>query len=159
MVANLDLKKAKVVVEFGPGTGSVTKEIMSRLGSQTKFFAFETNENMVSILRRRFPTINVIHDSAENIDIHMKKRGIEQVDYIISSLPFTLFSPDLRIKIIEKSYTSLRPGGEFVAYQYLHAAFLAESVGKINTKTGFKSVVSSMALLNVPPAFVFRCKK
>src|SRR4051794_18591979 len=67
MVANLDLAHAKVVVEYGPGTGAVTRSILERCGPQTAFFAMETNTNMISILQRRFPNLNIVHDSAEHV--------------------------------------------------------------------------------------------
>lgn len=157
MVANLDLANAKAVVEFGPGTGAITKAIVKKCGDKTKFFAVETNANMIEIWQRRFPEHQIIQDSAENIDELLKRNDLEKADYIISSLPFALIEPKLGQRILNNSYASLRPGGVFVTYQYVHARVI-NSVMRLLRKT-FPIVDTSVVFRNLPPSFVFRCQK
>lgn len=157
MVSNVDLKTAKLVVEFGPGTGSVTRSILEKCGPQTNFFTMETNANMISILRRRFPDIRIVHDSAEFIGNYLKDYGVNEVDYIISSLPFALLEPDLGQRILENANKALRPGGVFVTYQYVHARLLNSVTRKL--RRNFQTVESSVCFRNLPPAFVFQCLK
>lgn len=157
MVNNLDLAKAQVVVEFGPGTGAVTKAIVKKCGSQTVFFALETNANMITIWQRRFPDHKIIHDSAENIAKHLEQHNFKEADYIISSLPFALLPPDLGERILNNAFEALRPGGVFVTYQYLHARVI-NSVMRLLRKT-FLDIDTSVVFRNLPPAFVFRCHK
>ncbi|MEW6733664.1 MAG: methyltransferase domain-containing protein [Acidobacteriota bacterium] len=160
MVSKLDLAHARVVVEYGPGTGSVTRAILARLGSQTAFFAIESNATMVSILRRRFPGVEIVHDSAERVGHYLQQYKLDQADYIISSLPFSLLPSELRRAIIENSYQSLRTGGAFVAYQYIHASLLKRSsVMRAQMRYTFRHVDSTVILRNLPPAFVFQCLK
>ncbi|MBI4851857.1 MAG: methyltransferase domain-containing protein [Acidobacteria bacterium] len=157
MVNNLDLATAKIVVEFGPGTGAVTKAIVKKCGPQTAFFALETNTGMITIWQRRFPNHKIIHDSAENISTHLKANNFEQADYIISSLPFALLPPDLAERILHNAYEALRPDGVFVTYQYLHARVI-NSAMRLLRKT-FSDIDTSVVFRNLPPAFVFRCHK
>jgi phospholipid N-methyltransferase len=157
MVAKLDLTNARAVVEFGPGTGSVTRAIVERCGKNTAFFAIESNSTMISILRRRFPEVEIIHDSAEHINLYVDKYKLGEVDYIISSLPFALLEPPLQKRIVENSYKALRPGGIFVAYQYVHAR-LINSVTRALRST-FDQIDSSVIFRNLPPAFIFQCLK
>jgi phosphatidylethanolamine/phosphatidyl-N-methylethanolamine N-methyltransferase len=160
MVEKLNLEQARVVVEYGPGTGSVTKAVLDRLGPNTAFFAMESNSTMVSILRRRFPSVHIVHDSAEYINRYLRQYSLGQADYIISSLPFALLSPKLRKKIIENSYTALRQGGTFVSYQYIHAVLLKSgNVTRKQFRHMFRHVDSSFILRNLPPAFILKCVK
>jgi phospholipid N-methyltransferase len=160
MVDELNLAQAGVVVEFGPGTGSVTRAVLNKLGPNTAFFAIESNSTMVSILRRRFPMVEIVHDSAEHVNLYLEKYNLGEADYIISSLPFALIEPRLRKKIIENSYKALRPGGAFVAYQYIHASLLKSgNVARRQINRTFRHVDSSLILRNFPPAFVLKCVK
>lgn len=157
MVANLDLATAKAVVEFGPGTGAVTKAIIKKCGAETTFFALETNANMITIWQRRFPNHQIIHDSAENISKHLNEHGHKEVDYIISSLPFALLPPELAGRILTNAYAALRPGGVFVTYQYIHAR-LINSAMRLLRKT-FSDIDTSVVFRNLPPSFIFSCHK
>lgn len=157
MVANLDLSSARAVVEFGPGTGAITKAIVKKCGTETTFFALETNANMITIWQRRFPNHKIIRDSAENISQHLSQHNLKEADYIISSLPFALLPPDLGERILSNAYEALRPGGVFVTYQYVHARVI-NSVMRLLKKT-FTEVDTSVVFRNLPPAFIFRCYK
>ena len=157
MVAKLDLANARAVVEFGPGTGSVTRAILDRCGKQTTFFAMETNAGMVTILQRRFPNLEVVHDSAEHIGEHLKKFHLNEVDYIVSSLPFALLSPGLTERILTNAYQVLKPGGAFVTYQYLHARVFKSVFTSL--RGTFNHINTSVVFRNLPPAFVFQCAK
>src|SRR3954465_10114467 len=44
------------ILEVGPGTGSVTREILRFLGPHDRFDAVEINSHFVQMLRRRFET-------------------------------------------------------------------------------------------------------
>jgi phosphatidylethanolamine/phosphatidyl-N-methylethanolamine N-methyltransferase len=157
MVANVNLANAKIVVEFGPGTGSVTRAILNRCGPHTKFFAMETNAYMVEILQRRFPHVDIVHDSAEFISKYLQKYGHEQADYVISSLPFALIEPELSQRILENTYRALKPGGAFVTYQYFHARLINGVTNRL--RRNFNQIHSSLCIRNLPPAFVFQCVK
>jgi phospholipid N-methyltransferase len=157
MVNKLDLASAKVVVEFGPGTGAVTKAIVKKCGANTTFFALETNANMITIWQRRFPEHKIIHDSAENIVQHLKAHNFTEADYIVSSLPFALLPPDIAERILTNAYEALKPGGVFVTYQYLHARVI-NSAMRLLRKT-FSDIDTSVVFRNLPPSFVFSCRK
>lgn len=158
MVAKLDLANANVVVEYGPGTGSVTRAILERLGANTTFLAIESNKTMVSILRRKFPKVNIVHDSAEHVVEYLSDHQLGKADYIISSLPFALIEPPLRLRIIENSYRALQQGGVFVSYQYIHARLL-NSVMRAQLRRIFRRVDSAFIFRNLPPAFIYECVK
>lgn len=160
MVAKLNLQHSRVVVEYGPGTGAVTRSILNRIGPDTAFFALETNPDMCEIFQRRFPGVRIINDSAEHVGKHLEALKLGTADYIISSLPFALIKPEVCNRIIFNTHEALRAGGEFVTYQYVHSRILTvSSLTRVHMRNSFKRVDTTVILRNIPPAFVFRCIK
>ena len=49
----VDWQKANVIVEYGPGVGSFTIEILKRMRSNSVLVAVETNEDFIRYLRRK----------------------------------------------------------------------------------------------------------
>ncbi|WP_233188626.1 rRNA adenine N-6-methyltransferase family protein [Tenacibaculum sp. SG-28] len=43
MLAQVDLSKAKVIVELGPGNGAITKKILEKITPSTTLICFEIN--------------------------------------------------------------------------------------------------------------------
>lgn len=152
MISTIDFSHARCIVELGPGEGAITHEIIKKMGSQTQLFLFEMNKEFVEeFLQFEDPRIHVIADSAEYIGKYLKQYGIDKVDYIISSLPLTLFPKELKEKILDESQRVLRTKGVFM--QYLYSTLVAKLL-----KSKFKRVKMAYVPLNFPPAFVFTCQ-
>src|ERR1700737_2908454 len=47
----IDWAQARVIVEYGPGVGVITAEVLRRMGPDTMLIAIETNPDFVSYLR------------------------------------------------------------------------------------------------------------
>ena len=92
IASKIDPEKARIVVELGPGDGVVTRFILDRLGPEAKLLIFEINEVFVEKIRSNFddPRLVVIHDSAENMSRHFRALQIQEVDFIISGIPFVM---------------------------------------------------------------------
>lgn len=150
MLSKSDLSHAKLVVEMGGGDGSITQGIIERLEADAELLVFEINKSFCESMKKQFPQPNVkiINDSAENLDkyLHGKK-----VDYIFSSLPFSLISKEATNEIMIQSKNSLTPSGAFIqiCYSYLLKNLFKKYFNKVNTSFTFK---------NLPPAFVMVCR-
>ncbi|HUU96268.1 MAG TPA: methyltransferase domain-containing protein, partial [Phycisphaerae bacterium] len=118
MVAGMELASARCVVEYGPGTGAFTREILARIGPETHLVAIEKNPEFIPVLHERFPALDVVEASAEELPRLLAERGFEQADYIVSGLPYTVLSWELVERIIAVSRERLRPGGLFNTVQY-----------------------------------------
>jgi phosphatidylethanolamine/phosphatidyl-N-methylethanolamine N-methyltransferase len=151
-----DIKPGDVVVELGPGTGPFTGLILKRLNSRGRLLAVEINATHAAILRRRFPQCEVIHDSAENLADHLNG---ERADCIVSGLAWGNMLPQMQNQILRAILKSLKPGGQFVAFAYVHAAWLPTSRRfRQGLQQNFKRVETTpIVWRNLPPAFVFRC--
>ena len=153
MIAPIDFQKADVIVELGPGNGVFTKGILERMKQTSKLFSFELNtpfyEHISTIIDDK--RLILINDTAEKIDIHLEKHGIGKVDYIVSSLPFTVIPKEVKLTIIDKCVKQLKDDGMFIQFQYsLNAKKLLSSK--------FSQIKIDFSVLNFPPAFVYKCK-
>jgi phosphatidylethanolamine/phosphatidyl-N-methylethanolamine N-methyltransferase len=151
-----EIKSGATVVELGPGTGAFTGPILKRMNGRGRFLAVEINSNHASILRRRFPQCEIIEDSAENLHRHLNG---ERADCIVSGLAWGTMLPRTQHQIFRAILKSLASGGQFIAFAYVHAAWLPTSWRfRQRLVRHFKRVETTpIVWRNLPPAFVFRC--
>lgn len=154
MLRNIDFKKAKVIIELGPGTGVFTKKILEFMQPDAKLLVFELNDTFYEHLKEEIidDRMILIHDSAEFIQKYLNKVGFIHVDYIVSSLPLAVFPNKLKTNIINVSYETLKNQGKYIQFQYsLNSKRLLED--------RFDAVHLAFTPLNFPPAFVYTCIK
>lgn len=153
MVEAINFEDAKVIVEYGPGTGAVTTELAKRIQHDTKLLVIETNEAFCQHLQKQYkthPSIEIIHDSASNTPRLLEDRGLARPDYIISGLPFAALPAEVSQMILDSTVTLLGKKGVFVTFQYtLLKRELFESY--------FDTIRITQEVRNIPPAYVFRC--
>jgi phosphatidylethanolamine/phosphatidyl-N-methylethanolamine N-methyltransferase len=156
VVGSCAIKPGDTVVELGPGTGAFTELILDRLRGQSRFLAVELNASNVATLRRRFPRTHIVHDSAQNLTEHL---GRGRADCVISGLAWGNMLPRTQHGIFKAILRSLAPGGQFVAFAYLHAVWFPTSVRfRRRLLRVFKRVETTpIVWRNLPPAFVYRC--
>lgn len=154
LLADFDWSKASTVVEYGPGTGVVTRALLARLGPEARLFAFEINGDFVAYLRQSItdPRLTVVEASAEDVAAVLAKHGLAQCDAAVSSLPFSIMPPRVRLRIIAATGKVLAPGAMLVGYQY-STRWLRE------LRRGFKHVTVRFEPRNWPPAFVFTARQ
>ena len=145
MLNPVDWSQAKVIVEFGPGTGVMTKGILARMRPDATLIAYEINDEFLQQLTvikdSRFTLKN---KSAETLDV--------RAEVIISSLPLLAFSHVLRKSILRNAATKLHREGIYVQFQY---SSKLESV----LKRFFPNIKRTWVAQNLPPAFVYACRK
>jgi phosphatidylethanolamine/phosphatidyl-N-methylethanolamine N-methyltransferase len=155
-----NLKNVETIIELGPGSGVFTKSILGKIKKDTTFFVIEINKSFVEKLRDDFSELKIFHDSAENIKKCLKDLNLKTCDRIISGIPWTALDTKTQNKIIEEIYDSLSPNGLFVTFSYFPFNYLPQgkSFKKILEKY-FSKVKESEIVSNIPPAFVYVCKK
>ena len=91
VMAQVDWERARVVVEYGPGVGTITQEVLKRLHPEAVLVAIELNGNFVEFLEDeiRDPRVRLVHDSALHVRQVLEQMGLPKADYIISGIPFT----------------------------------------------------------------------
>ena len=149
----VDWAAARVIVEYGPGVGSITAEILQRMRPDAQLIAIETNSDFVKFLRSSFPDrrLCVMEGSAESVDEILRQQGHEHADYIISGIPFSTIPAHLRERILLKTFGALAPGGSFLVYQF--STRVLPDLQRI-----FHYVKRRFEPLNVLPAHLFFCQ-
>jgi phospholipid N-methyltransferase len=154
LVNSADLVNCDCVVEYGPGTASLTREILGAITPDVKLLAFEINREFVEILDKKIRKENLIliNASAEDVEKYLRQHGFDAADYIFSGLPFTTLPVRVKERILWATNCVLKPGGKFIIYQY--SLYLLKTLKKI-----FDDVEVSVEIRNIPPAFCFVCTK
>ncbi len=135
-----------VVAEFGSGTGAVTKYIASELSvKQSNLFCFEFDPVSADVLRAKFPSANIVNDSAEKIS--SLGDSLPRLKCIVSCLPLLSLPEQVVVNILQNAENALPKGGLFVQFTYN----LAHSPAEPHFKT-MKRISTSFAALNIPPA-------
>ncbi len=161
MVEWIDWPGVRTVVEYGPGTGRFTGQILSRMSPQAKLVAIEINPRFVAALAERFPAVAVYQESVAEVKAVCRREGIGEVDAIVSGLPWASFSADDQDACLRGMMTVLRPGGQFVTFAYLQGLLLpAGRRFRAKLRQCFSRIeISKTVWRNLPPAIVYRCRR
>ena len=151
-----DLAPGSRIVELGPGTGVITREIIARNGESGALLAVEVDRAFADRICRAWPGIDCVCASAEILPVLAAERGWPHVDHIVSGLPFATLPPATTRLILDGVHQLLRVGGTFTTFQYVHAyrmhsaaAFRRELSARLGCRPSAQLVVR-----NVPPALV-----
>jgi len=148
----IDWERARVIVEYGPGVGTLTAEILRRMRSDARLVAIETNEEFVQFIRDLLPDprLHVVHDSAAEVRSVLHRLGLPAAHYIVSGIPLGSMPEPERADIVEKTRAALEPGGAFLVYQFTARVLPA-------LRRTFGEVRRGFQLCNFPPAQLFVC--
>lgn len=150
-----------VVVELGPGTGAVSAVIAERLPPGGRHLAVELDPAMVAYLRRTRPDLEVVPGDAAQLASLLADRGITAVDAVICGLPWALFDDATQTEILDGISRVIGTTGAFTTFAYLHGMTLGAARRFRQTLRGTfeEVVVSATVWRNVPPAFVYLCRR
>ena len=116
----IDWRKVRTVVEYGPGTGVFTREILRRIGPDARLIAIDTDPVFIDFLRDGIPDarLSCVHGSAADVETVLADHGEQGADYILSGLPFSTLPTEVADGIMDATARAIRPGGAFLVYQY-----------------------------------------
>jgi phospholipid N-methyltransferase len=152
LMRQMDWRRARVIVEYGPGVGNITAEVLKRMHRDARLVVFETNDDFVEFLRRSIPDsrLTVVHGSAADVGRVLGELGLEQADYVISGIPFSTMPEQVSAAIVRATKRSLRPGGRFLVYQF------SREVSRF-LRPEFKDIREAFEPLNILPARLYFC--
>ncbi len=153
MIKHIDFDQAKVIVELGAGDGVITKHILRHMRPDAKLLAFEVNSRFCDQMRAiQDERLIVIEDSAEHIGKYLEQAGAQEIDFVISAIPFVALPKELGRLIVSKAHQYLKKSGLYIQVHY-------SLVMKPLYSTIFGNVDTNFVPLNVPPAFVLVSQK
>jgi phosphatidylethanolamine/phosphatidyl-N-methylethanolamine N-methyltransferase len=135
------------VVEFGPGTGVLTRGILAAGVRPTDLTLFEMSAEFSGHLRTAFPGVTVQNTGAQNAPLHVEKG----VGAVISGLPLMSMPLEVRESIVRAAFDILAPDGIYVQFTY---GSKAQVTPEQMEKLGLTVEQTAYVLFNLPPARV-----
>jgi phospholipid N-methyltransferase len=151
LTGSLPWSSIETVAELGAGTGAVTKQIQTAAKESTRILLFEKDPLLREQLSVNYPKYARYSDAC-TIRSALGAEKLEQLDAVISGLPFFNFPEELRKQLMDEIVASLKPGGYFVAFQYS-----LQMKRQLNQYFDIETI--KLVPLNLPPAFVYVCRK
>jgi len=162
---NINFREVKLIVEYGPGGGVITKYLLANMGPNAKLIAIENNKEFCTALKSSLKDdrLILVHDSAENVqeileDFYLQKKiPSNKADHIISGIPFSMFPLQLKNKILNATKHSIKSNGSFIVYQFLISLSYGKKDIKRKIREYFNVFRSVVELRNVPPLRIYEC--
>lgn len=146
---NIPTDRDVVILEFGMGHGNITKAILNKISPNSKLYAFEVKQEFCDHVRKSIQDdrLEIINDGAENMKNHINQK----IDGVISSIPFSFFSKEKGISIIQDTYDSMA-----------NEAFYSQVLYTKNTFKKFRMIFDDCELKKfngIPMEYIYHCKK
>jgi phosphatidylethanolamine/phosphatidyl-N-methylethanolamine N-methyltransferase len=149
----IDFSKPRVVVELGPGEGCHTRQIVRRMNTESKLILIELDGHFAAHLEKQFAhdrRVIVVNADALHLAATLNELGINNPDYIVSGIPFTIMESGLREKLLSNISLAMGPDTVFITYQFSL---------QISEHELFELSRRDLCLLNVPPLTVMELRK
>ncbi|WP_311519024.1 class I SAM-dependent methyltransferase [Paenibacillus albidus] len=151
MLKPIPWERTRAVAELGAGTGTITKHIRAAAGADTRVILFEKDPYLRRKLKGNFMNYTCYPDCSCLLH-SLRQEGVQSLDCIISGLPFFNFPQEVRDRLIAEIVASLKEEGLFIAFQYSQQM-------KRQLNEHFDILDIRFVPMNLPPAFVYVCRK
>lgn len=143
----------KYIIEYGAGSGSITKELLKFIPSGGKIIAVELNRELFKELSKlNDRRLKVVPADIFEVSKNLQSLGLPEIDAVISGVPLAFLKSSTRKEIIKNTYDNIKLGGRFVVYQI--SPMIVPAMKRL-----FKKVHSSVELRNIPPYFIITGEK
>lgn len=118
VAAQVDPSLSGPVLELGPGTGSMTRELLARGIAPERMVLIEWDANFARTIAGEFPGAKVIRGDAFDLDGTLPKSGFRQFAAIISGIPLLNHPTERRCALVEAAFRRLAPGAPMIQFSY-----------------------------------------
>jgi phospholipid N-methyltransferase len=152
----IDFDEDRIIVEYGPGNGVFSEFMLDHMRPESTLLLVESNPDFVETLEemtRDDPRAVVVEDRAEHIVDILDAYGIEEVDSVVSGIPFSFLDPDTKHNLLARTRDVLAEDGKFLVYQnYNHM--------EAPLRDHFSEVTKEYEPRNIPPTmFAYEARK
>ena len=152
MAAQIDLCSGLPVLELGPGTGSITREILRRGVAQEKLLAVEYSIEFVARLKQLFARVDIRHGDAFNLCSALGDDAGTIFDCVISAVPLLNVPAPQRTEFVINALKCVPPGRPLV--QVTYGALCPAPVPE-----GVKAERAEIIFRNLPPAHIWTFRR
>lgn len=156
---NIDIEHACNIAEIGAGTGAFTREILKKKSPNSRLIAIEIDNKMAEKLGQKFPNLDLELAPAQDLPRILQKRNMQGLDAIVSGIPWALLKAKAREELLHIIYENLEFGGHFATFAYVLPTLSARAFRKQLFGLFSEVRISKIVWANIPPAFVYYCKK
>jgi len=163
------------VLEIGPGTGPVTRRIVTHLRPGDVFDLVELNEEFAGILERKFesePTWKAVAELSTVHQVPLQEYAPEEgYDFIISGLPMANFPAEMVEELSDKYFEVIKPEGVLSYFEYMYVRPVRKVITAGAARTRItriddilnghieqRRIARDNVFVNVPPAWVQHLK-
>lgn len=154
MLSRVDWDQVDLFVEYGPGVGTFSRSILSRMRGDAMYIAIDTNPDFIAYLKKDIADsrFRPVLGSAADVEEIVRAHGFEHADQVLSGLPFSTLPDGVGPAIAAATHRVLRPGGTFLVYQFRKRArdFLVPH---------FRDIADGWEAWNIPPCYLFWATK
>ena len=140
------------MLELGPGTGSMTRELLKRGIAAERMVAIEWDANFARTIAAEFPGVKVIRGDAFDLDGSLPKLGYEQFAAIVSGIPLLNHPAGKRCALVQAAFRRLKPGAPMIQFSYGLFA-------PVKPLRGISVRRAAYIWMNLPPASVWVYRK
>lgn len=153
LVQLAEVARAKRLVELGSGTGGTTRALLRAMAPDAQLLSLELNPLFLPVLERIGDSrLHIQQRNAMDLPDILASLGWEDVDLVVSGIPFSTMAREVGSHIIQRVFESLSAGGKFVAYQ------LRSRVEELSRPI-FGPAEVELEILNIPPMRLYRWDK
>ncbi len=152
MSAQIDLSSGLPVLELGPGTGSITREILQRGVPQEKLVAVEYSPEFVTRLKQLFAHVDIRQGDAFNLCKTLGDDAGMIFDCVISAVPLLNVPATQRAEFVINALKRVPPGRPLV--QVTYGALCPAPVPE-----GVKAERTEIIFRNLPPAHIWTFRR
>ncbi len=153
----IDFDRAKLIVEYGPGGGVITKALLKKMRPDAKLVAIETNNDFADLLEGQIDDsrFHLFRDSAEEVLDIVAQVDATVADYVISGIPFSLFEIEKKDRILKATKEVLGDDGSFLVYQFLVSPGTPKHDIKKKLNEHMHIIRSDFEMLCIPPIRIY----
>lgn len=141
------------IVEYGAGDGVLTKEILKILPNNGRIVAVELDRTFLSELAKiKDKRLTVLNEDVIAVSKNLRKLALPKIDAVVSGIPFTFLTSDVRDEIVRATAEALNKDGMFLVYQ--HSPLMVPIL-----KRYFRTTQTFLELRNFPPNFIMCGRK
>lgn len=148
------LKDDEVILELGPGTGVVTRQLRERFPNNP-IISVEINGEFCKKLKKEFPDVTIVESCASRLDDVMRDLGIPhtRVAAVVSGIPFVSIPDELKPRIWAAIARVLEIGKPYIQFSYIAGYWKKQFL------PGFERQKTKKVWANIPPASVFTFRR
>ncbi|PYB77818.1 MULTISPECIES: phospholipid N-methyltransferase PmtA [Rhizobium] len=118
MASVIDTASGLPVLELGPGTGVITKQILARGIAPEKIVSVEYSRDFYERLVEDYAGVNFIHGDAFDLEKTLGAFADQTFDSVISAVPLLSFPMEARIRLIDDLLSRMPAGRPVVQITY-----------------------------------------